>query len=356
MRRILMWAVLGLALSACGAVGAQRPDDAPPTSARGGYTFDLHDQVINPSTPMIAKPLAGKLFVIIDPGQVEDAFLIDNSTHGVVGFRAFLEAGLRRALAGYFSELSFVAPGFAFPDSFHYVAQARADRISSKNMVLGYLTHAVLEMNWAFAIRPSTQADYRFSFSGVAQSEVSYETLWIGAQQLLTSAMNGLLTAWTDKNVYQALAETAAPGGAADPGSRAGAAAPIVLAVFDVQDASRNLDQDTLVQLTTYLSTLLVQDGRFSVVPRDQLRLQLLDEKKGSYRQCMEEGCQIELGKALAAQGTLSTTLIKVGGKCVITSTLFDLKTETARRGATAETGCATEELLEAMRQIARQL
>ena len=34
-----------------------------------------------------------------------------------------------------------------------------------------------------------------------------------------------------------------------------------------------------------------------SVVPRDQLRQRLLDEKKGSYRPCLDESCQIELGK-----------------------------------------------------------
>ncbi len=343
-------------LIACGATGKrpteQRPTKAPPPSIRGGYTFDLSDQKIKPSTPMIAKPLVAKLFVIIDPAQVEDAFLIDNSKHGVEGFRRFLENSLRQTLSVYFADLIFVAPDFGFPKSPHYVAQAKVDRISSQNIVLGMRTHAVLEMNWAFAIRPSTQEDYSFSFSGVAKSEMSYYSLYIGCQQLMTSAMHGLLQAWADKNVHQALAQpvSTSPQAYSDQDKKP------VLAIFDVQDASRKLSQDTLVQLTTYLSTLLLQNGKFSVVPRDQVRARLLNEKKGSYRQCLDESCQIELGKALSAESTLSTTLIKVGTKCVVTSTLFQLRTETASEGATVETGCAIEELLAAMKQIAKQL
>lgn len=101
---------------------------------------------------------------------------------------------------------------------------------------------------------------------------------------------------------------------------------------------------------------MLTESGKYSVVPRDQLRQRLLDEKKGSYRPCMDESCQIELGKALAANLTLSTTLIKVGGKCAVAANLFDLKTETAQKGASVETGCEPKALLSAMKKIAAQL
>lgn len=88
----------------------------------------------------------------------------------------------------------------------------------------------------------------------------------------------------------------------------------------------------------------------------DQLRKNLLDEKAGSYKECYDERCRIELGKALSAQKTLATTLIQVGSKCAVTSNLFDLKSETTEKGASVETGCSPDELFSAMKSIAGQL
>ena len=52
----------------------------------------------------------------------------------------------------------------------------------------------------------------------------------------------------------------------------------------------------------------------------------------------------------------MATTLIRVGSKCAVTSNLFDLKTVTAEKGASVNTGCSPDELLDAMKQIAEQL
>ncbi len=129
-----------------------------------------------------------------------------------------------------------------------------------------------------------------------------------------------------------------------------------IVAVFDIQDASGKFEQDIIVQLTTYLGTVLTQSGKYRVVPRDQLRSRLLEEKKGTYRKCFDETCQIELGRSLAAQKSLATTLIRIGTKCAVTANLFDLKSETTDKGASVETGCSPENLLGAMKQIATQL
>ncbi len=157
------------------------------------------------------------------------------------------------------------------------------------------------------------------------------------------------------KAVRQLLEETRAATPDRPPASRPDPAGEIV-AVFDVHDASHRLDDDVLIQLTTYLGTMMAQSGRYRVVPRDQLRRRLVDQKKGSYGSCYDESCQIELGKALAANKTLATTLIQVGKRCAVTANLFDLESETAVKGASVETGCATEDLLGAMKDIARQL
>ena len=129
----------------------------------------------------------------------------------------------------------------------------------------------------------------------------------------------------------------------------------LIVAVFDVQDLSRKFKKPTLNQLTEYLSARLTQVTRYRVVPRDQLRARLFEQKRGTYRECYEETCQIELGKALAAQKSLSTKILKVGKRCAISSILYDFKTETAEQSALVRTDCDEDSLLDCMDRVARQ-
>jgi hypothetical protein len=129
----------------------------------------------------------------------------------------------------------------------------------------------------------------------------------------------------------------------------------LIVAVFDVQDLSRKFNQQTLRQLTEYLSARLTQVTLYRVVPRDQLRARLFEGKKGTYRECYEESCQIELGKALAAQKSLSTKILKVGKRCAISSILYDFKTETAETSALVRTDCDEDSLMDCMDRVARQ-
>ncbi len=129
-----------------------------------------------------------------------------------------------------------------------------------------------------------------------------------------------------------------------------------IVAVFDIQDSNGIVDNAALIQITNYLGTALTKTGKFSTIPRDQLRARLLDEKQGSYKSCFDESCQLELGKALSAEKSLATQIIRVGKKCAVTANLYDLKRETAEKGALVNTGCAAEEILDAMNQIAAQM
>jgi len=176
-----------------------------------------------------------------------------------------------------------------------------------------------------------------------------------------------------DPRVVQALKDTAAND--MDAEVRQGAAAALrkmkfvslakakpvvggkmVLAVFDVFDPSAAFDPKLTEQLTAYLFTALAEAGRFRVVPRNQLRKQMIGEKKGSYKKCYQESCQIELGKAVAAQAILSTQIIKVGTKCMVAGNLYDLRTETTLKGASVDSGCKQEQLLEAMGRLVEKL
>ena len=129
-----------------------------------------------------------------------------------------------------------------------------------------------------------------------------------------------------------------------------------VVAVFELEDGSGQLKKDVRGQLTEYLSALLAQKGSYSVVPMNQIRERLRQSKAESYKDCYDESCQIEIGKAVAAEGVITTKLLKIGSVCALTSTLFDLRREATARAAAADTDCATSALLGAMRTIAQRL
>lgn len=96
--------------------------------------------------------------------------------------------------------------------------------------------------------------------------------------------------------------------------------------------------------------------GGYKIVPREQIRLRLQQEKADSYRACYDEACQIELGKEVAAEKSLATRILKVGDTCVATSKLYDLKTATSEKAASARAACDPEGLLEGIDQLAKEL
>jgi hypothetical protein len=150
--------------------------------------------------------------------------------------------------------------------------------------------------------------------------------------------------------------------------------APIV-ALFDLQDAAGELGAQSVEQLTEYLAARLAAGG-FRVIPRDQLRARLVQEKTKSYRACFDQSCQIELGRALAAQKSVACKLLRLGSgegspargggtpeargapkvQCALTALIFDLRSEATERAATVETGCTDPQLLEGLRKLAEQL
>jgi hypothetical protein len=150
--------------------------------------------------------------------------------------------------------------------------------------------------------------------------------------------------------------EREARSAAAKEPPRKSAADPIVIAVFDVQETAGLMTPAQLDQLTEYLTVKLTETTKFRVVPRTQIRERLREEKTNTYTACFDESCQIELGKNLAAQKSLSTKLLQVGTDCVLTSTLFDLKTETTERAASVTTGCAVNAMFGGVDEIVRRL
>ena len=141
--------------------------------------------------------------------------------------------------------------------------------------------------------------------------------------------------------LYAGLLALWALGGAAEANTQR----PIV-AVFTVEAQGVELSARTLDRLSNYLAGSLVATGHYQVVPRDQLKLRLTAQKADSYRSCYERSCQIEIGKELAAQLSLATQVIKLGSKCAVTATLFDLRKAAAASAATRRGGCSEDEIV----------
>ena len=129
-----------------------------------------------------------------------------------------------------------------------------------------------------------------------------------------------------------------------------------VVAVFDVADPSGILKAPTLEALSEYLAAQLTATAGAKVVPRAQLRQRLVKERKKSYKRCFDESCQIEMGKAVAAQKSLATKILRVGKLCAIAASLFDLRSETTEGAATVDTSCKEDALLAGIKALVRKL
>jgi hypothetical protein len=135
------------------------------------------------------------------------------------------------------------------------------------------------------------------------------------------------------------------------------ASGPRVVAVFPVQAAaSTGLEGDATDQLTDYITAKLAQSGKYRVVPRDQLKKALSAQKLESYQACYDQSCQIELGKAVAAEISLSVSILRLGQTCAVTGTVYDLRSDTAEQGSVVRAECAVDALAGAMDQVAEQL
>jgi hypothetical protein len=148
------------------------------------------------------------------------------------------------------------------------------------------------------------------------------------------------------------LANNESPAASPEPPKPSEAA---VVAVFDIEDSAA-ANPNTTQQLTEYLTARLMENGVFRVVPRDELRNRLFEAKAESTRPCFDTSCQIEIGKALAAQKTVSTKILRVADRCVITATVYDLRTEIAELGASAKTTCADDGLIAGVDQVVARL
>lgn len=121
-----------------------------------------------------------------------------------------------------------------------------------------------------------------------------------------------------------------------------------IVAVFNIEDRGSGLNPNVLVNLEDQIVVRLTQLG-YHVVPRDQLRERLKQQKAESYRLCYDQSCQIELGRELAAQKSLSPMLVRIGDSCQLTIVLYDLRSSTTEKAANVRGVCTEESMINAV-------
>jgi hypothetical protein len=136
----------------------------------------------------------------------------------------------------------------------------------------------------------------------------------------------------------------------------AGPRSQIIIAVFDIEDRGANLSRAMLGRLSDYLSMKIAATAAFQVIPRDKLKERLTQQKTSSYKQCYAQSCQIEVGKELAAQKSLSTMIVRLGSKCNVTSVLYDLRKAASEGGASEAGGCSEDGIVETLEKVVAKL
>ena len=91
-----------------------------------------------------------------------------------------------------------------------------------------------------------------------------------------------------------------------------------IVAVFTVEAKGLKLDAGLLDRLTDYLAGQIAAGDAYQVVPRAQLKERLTKQRKASYKSCVDQSCQIEIGRELAAQKSLATKLVQLGSRCMV--------------------------------------
>ncbi|HOX42591.1 MAG TPA: hypothetical protein PK668_03285 [Myxococcota bacterium] len=129
-----------------------------------------------------------------------------------------------------------------------------------------------------------------------------------------------------------------------------------IAVVFQIRDVTGLFGAPLMEQLTEILSTQLVAQLGLRVTSAEQLRGQLTEVKVASYKECFDRACQIELGKALAANKAVAASLLRFGQSCSLSVTILDIRSEATERAASVKLPCLEAELPDGVLRVVQAL
>ena len=173
---------------------------------KGGFSFK--NTAPTPPSLLAAQKQASPLYIVLDPAKVPTSWDISTGacetgspgceTFKVLDVQTFVERDLQRAMKNYYNDVVVVGPSEGMPNTPHFVADVKIDRIGLREVSAGRMTYSIIEMSWAFAMRPSDQNEYTYSFAGVATSKETYRTFEKGCEQMIENAVASMLKHWHD--------------------------------------------------------------------------------------------------------------------------------------------------------------
>lgn len=194
----------------------------------------------------------------------------------------------------------------------------------------------------------------RRSFAGTAALDGSYEAKLV--REVLDELVKQTLAAKASQPKKQPATSRPTVAVVGVPKSSPKPRAKPIVAVFALEDRTRRLGPKLRSDLHGYLVTRLTESGRYRIVPSERLQAQLKAAKQRSYRRCYDTACQVEIGKALAAQKTLAARIVRLGARCTLAANLYDLKTETAEKAASTSVACRGEALRQGIDALVAKL
>ncbi|OQC40877.1 MAG: PEGA domain protein [Deltaproteobacteria bacterium ADurb.Bin058] len=124
-----------------------------------------------------------------------------------------------------------------------------------------------------------------------------------------------------------------------------------ITAVFDIESKSIPIETGVMVDLGDYMFVRLAAAG-FQLIHQSQVRERVIELKREFHKDCYDASCQIKLGQYVAAYKSLSSRLVKIGDSCSLQAVIYDLKTETAERGAEAQGPCTVSGIMASIDRV----
>lgn len=120
-----------------------------------------------------------------------------------------------------------------------------------------------------------------------------------------------------------------------------------VVAVFPMNGNGTKFTKSDLEAVTDHVATQLTVSGRYQVVPQSDIKRVMRDRVVGDMTdKCVDESCQIEVGKELAAAKAVVGNIRKFGTSCMVNLRLVDLAKSVSERAGAGRGGCKHENVI----------
>lgn len=129
-----------------------------------------------------------------------------------------------------------------------------------------------------------------------------------------------------------------------------------VLAVFNTDDWNAGLGRAELDMLSDDLTAGVEKAlPGFKVVAPRVLKRALVDAMKGKFDACFDKLCQFSLGKEVDANFVLSSTISRVGKRCILTAIIWDVDKKVSVVSSTGKGGCERQDLITTVNRAGRR-